>query len=306
MKKLAWIIALIGLVLAPSLWFWGRPACRRHKESRTSAAAQRYMAQRDYRNASLSARQALAVNPGNPEACRVMAELAEMTRSPLALDWRRRLAEAAPTLQNKLDLASVAIRLQAPPCPLASQMLEQLAEAGKGSAAYHAARAELALKINQPDLAAASFAEASRLEPTNQFHRLNVAVLRLRSADPAVAIQARATLESLAGNTDLSLIALRWLTGEALRKNDLARAETSSRRGLADTRAGLDDRLQHAAILRRAQNPAWESFLAGLQRGARTNAASLYAVCAWMAGESLLLKQDLARAHQVAQALRPQ
>ena len=79
--------------------------------------ARKYMAQGDYRNASLSARQTLRANPRNLEACDIMADLAERSRSPYALDWRGRIVELAPTIQNKLLLASAALRSQGPLTP---------------------------------------------------------------------------------------------------------------------------------------------------------------------------------------------
>src|SRR5207249_11751701 len=138
--------------------------------------ARQFKAKGDFRNASLSARQTLAVNPRNLEACRILAEIAETSRSPHALDWRRRIAELDSTIENKLMLASTALRTQPPPCALATQTLKELEDSAKNVPAYHALSAELALKLNKVAEAAAHFEEASRLEPTNDLHQLNLAV----------------------------------------------------------------------------------------------------------------------------------
>src|SRR4051794_23700068 len=82
-------------------WFYGRPAYRHHKEAQFLQRTREFIAQGDYRNANLSARQTLVVNPLNLEASRLMAELAETAHSPAALDWRRRMLVLAPTLENK-------------------------------------------------------------------------------------------------------------------------------------------------------------------------------------------------------------
>src|SRR5438132_902106 len=190
MHKRFIIAALLLIAGAASLWFLGRPAYRRHKETRFIEQARQYLAKGDPRNASLSARQAYQINPHNLAACQIMAELAEKSRSPHLLDWRRRIAELAPTLENKLLLASAALRVQAPPCPLAAQTLEEIAPAGTNVPAYHVVAAELALKLRNIADAESHFEAAGRLDPTNELHQLNLAVLRLQSTNAALAAQA--------------------------------------------------------------------------------------------------------------------
>jgi hypothetical protein len=111
---LAGLLIVFGCL---GLWFFGRPAYRRYQETRALGQARRYLSQGDSRNASLSARQALSANPRNLEACEIMAGLAERSRSSYALEWRHRIVELAPTIQNKLLLASAALRSQGSPYP---------------------------------------------------------------------------------------------------------------------------------------------------------------------------------------------
>ncbi len=187
MKKAILVAGIIVIIGAPGLWFYGRPAYHRHKEARSLEQAKKFMASGDYRNASLSARQTFQLNPRNLDACRIIAELGEKSRSPDVLDWRRRIAALAPTIENKLRLASTELRVQGPPYPLAAQTLEELGDSAKDVAAYHVLCAELALKLNKASEAAAQFEEASRLEPTNELHQLNLAVLRLQSTNASLA-----------------------------------------------------------------------------------------------------------------------
>ncbi len=270
------IVALIGL------WFYGRPAYQRHKEKRSIEQAAKFMAKGDYRDASLSARQTLQVNPRNLEACRILAELSEKSRSPHALDWRRRVAELAPTIENKLMLASTALRAQGPPYTLAAQTLEELADSAKDVAAYHVVSAELALKLNKASEAAAQYQEASRLEPTNELHQLNLAVLRLRSTNAVVAAEARAALERLGAGSNLHAVALRWLVADSLRKNDLSRAESVSKQLLVDSHANLDDWLQPLSILQLEKNPQFDAALEAVKKNSLTNAVEIYGVSGWM------------------------
>jgi predicted Zn-dependent protease len=281
MKKviLASVAVVLGLL---GLWFYGRPADRGYQETRAVEQARKYLAESDYRNASLSARQALRTDPRNLEACRIMAELAERSRSPYALDWQRRIVELAPTIQNKLMLASTALRSQGPPYPLAAQTLEELKDSGKDVAAYHAVAAELALRLKKTAEAAAQFEQAIRLEPTNELHQLNRAVLQLQSTNTGAPLAARATLERLRASTNVGTLALRWLVAESLGRDDLPTAERFSRQLLANPRLLPEDRLQHLTILQQTKNPEFGPYLTALQKHAATNTAEIYGISAWM------------------------
>jgi predicted Zn-dependent protease len=287
MKKviLASVAVVLGLL---SLWFYGRPAYRRYQETRAVEQAQKCLAKSDYRNASLSARQALRANPRNLEACRIMADLADRARSPYVLDWRRRMVELAPTIQNKVLLASTALWSQGPPYPLAAQTLDELKASAGEVAAYHAVSAELALRLKRTAEAIAHFEQASRLEPTNELHQLNLAVLQLQSTNAGASSAARATLERLRASTNVGTVALRWLAAESLGRDDLSAAERFSRQLLADPRALPADRLQHLTILQQSKNPEFAPYLNTLQKNALTNAAEVYGISAWMIGHGLV------------------
>jgi len=285
MKKafLAGVVVVVGVL---GLWFYARPAYQHHRETRAVEQAQSYLSKGDYRNASLNARQALRLNPLDLEACPIMGDLAERSRSPYVLDWRRRVVEAAPTVENKLMLAASALRSQAPPCPLAAQMLEELKDSAANVAAYHADSAEQALRLKKTAEAATQFEQASRLEPTNELHQLNIAVLHLQSTNAPAAAATRATLERLRTSANVGAVALRWLLSDSLGHEDLSAAEGFSRQLLADPRSLPDDRLQHLSILRQAENPEFGSCLSALQKSVLTNALEVYGLSAWTFGRS--------------------
>ena len=288
MKKSVIIIAIIVIGSLLGFQFFGRPAYKRHKETRSMEQAKSFMAKHDYRNASLSARQTLQVNPNNLEACRIMADLAEMSRSPHLLDWRRRIADLAPTTENKILLASTALRAQGAPYLLTAQILEEIGDSAKNIAAYHVVSAELALKLNKISEAAAHFEQASRLEPTNELHQLNLAVLRLPSTNASLASAAWATLEGLRSSTNVGAVALRWLVTESLRRDDLAGALRFSKQLLNDPHRVLDDRLQHLSLLQKAKNPELDAYLSMVRDNASTNATDIRGIAAWMIGHGLV------------------
>jgi hypothetical protein len=287
MKKALLAVALSIFIGLPAFWWFGRPAYRNYKESRAVTQARRFLAHKDFRNTALSARQALLINPRNVEACLLMAQMAEIAHAPQLLEWWRRIAEIAPTLNNRLRLASVALRFEEPPYPLAAETLQRVSQSAGAIPGYHLLCAELALKLNRFSEAEAHFLEAGRLEPTNDLHQLNVAVLRLRSTNDLLAADARATLERLTANSTLAPAALRSLLGDTLARRDFASAELYSSRFLADPRASFDDRLQHAAILRETKADQFESFVAELKSSAVTNAALVQALSGWMINRGL-------------------
>ncbi len=288
MKK-ALVIGIPALILAGlALWFFGRPVYHQHKEQRFLQQARQFLAKGDFRNASLSARQTLQVDPQNLEASRIMAELAERLQSPSALDWRQRIAGLAPTFENKLLMANTALRAQGAPYSLTSQTLDELRDAGKSNAAYHVLCAELALKLKRPAEAAAHFEKAGKIEPGNDLHQLDLAVLRLASTNAVAAAEARATLERLSGSPTLGAVALRWLAAESLRQKQLPEAQRFSERLIARGQPTIEDSLQHLTILQQAGRPQFKSFLGAVQEKAATNALEIYAVCGWMISHDLL------------------
>jgi Flp pilus assembly protein TadD len=303
--------------------FCGRPAYRRFKESRALTRAQNFLAAGDYSNASLSARLALRLNPTNVEACKIMVRLIKLVDPSQILPWQQRLADLAPSLENKLSLASTAIRIEPAPCPTAGDTLAALQPIANDCCAYHVLSAQLALKNNQLDTAENHFIEAVRLEPTNHLHELNLAVLRLHSFSqvatnanpsagvttsgatcqtsaagnarfslttaiaPATVAGPRAVLERLTTNSNYASVALRSLIADALVRKDLAAADHYSTQLLAQADAELSDRLRHLTILHQQGSTRFHPFLRTAQDTAAANAHALYSIASWMTANGM-------------------
>jgi hypothetical protein len=286
------LVALSLLVLVGAgIWF-GRPAYRKWEQRRLVAQARTFLAKGDYRNVSLSAREVLALNPSNLVACQLMAGLAELAGSPALLDWNRRIAEISPTPENRLRLASTALRFQRPPYSLSAQILDDLRAGATNLPMFHVVSADLAIRLNELDKAELQFAAAARLEPTNELHRLNLATLRLASTNAARAAEGRAVLEGLRRSTNFAAVALRSLATESLRRQDFAAAAAWSDELVADPRCAIGDRLQHLDLLSRGKGPEFTSYLEGLKQRAVTNVAEVGGLSTWLiqharAGEAL-------------------
>jgi cellulose synthase operon protein C len=276
------LLALALLLLAGTGIWWGRPAYRDWKERRLLAQAQAFLAKGDLRNASLSARQALSLNPSNLVACQLMAGWAEKAGSPALLDWRRRIAEASPTPENRLLLASTALRFQRPPYPLAAQILDDLRAGAANLPVFHVVAAELALRLKELDAAQVHFQAAARIEPTNELYQLNLAALRLASTNAALAAEGRATLESLRQSTNLGTVALGWLVEDCLRRQDRTAAAAWSAQLVAHPRCTTEARLQHLNLLMPGKGPEFTSYLESFKQRASTNVAEVRSLCAWL------------------------
>ena len=115
-----------------------------------------------------------------------MADLADRTRSPQVLEWRRRIANLSPTLPNRLLYASACLRFQSKPYSIAAQIRWRTfaGSAARISAeSYHAVAADLAMRLGNTSEAVAQFDAAGHLDPTNQLYRMNVSVLQLQSTN---------------------------------------------------------------------------------------------------------------------------
>lgn len=293
MKRLILPLAAV-LTCAGGFWVWahGWHEYSRYKESRALRQASVLLAKGDPDGASVSARQVLRLNPTNAAACRILADLAERSRSPSALDWVQRLARIEPAPANQLRLAACALRFERRPYPLANRVLRELETALDRAPAFHVLSAELALKSNRFADARAHFERAAMLEPLNPLHKLNLAVLDLQSTNSSIASAARESLGTLSTHTNLGQLALRWLTADDLRRNDLAGAESTSRRLVDHPRAQLEDRLQRLAILQQTSGKGaplaeFTRLLRDVQASAGTNVSELFTVCEWMGNHGL-------------------
>jgi hypothetical protein len=273
--------ALLLLAGAVAIW-WGRPAYRNWNQRRLLAQAQASLATGDLREASLSARGVLSINPSNLAACQLMANLSEKVGSPALLDWQRRIAEISPSTENRLLVASTALRLQRPPYPLTEQILDDLRAGATNLPDFHLVSADLAIRLKQWDQAESHFAAAARLDPTNEQLKLNLATLHLASTNAALAAEGRTVLESLLRSTNLGVVALRSLATDSLRRQDFAAAAAWSDQLVANPGCTAEDRLQHLDLLSRDKGPEFAPYLASLERRATTNAAEVRGLSTWL------------------------
>ena len=279
MKKI--IVLAAVLLLATGGVLVGYPKYKQWKHAHYLAQARQFLAQQDYRNAGLSARKAMDANPRSVEACRIMAEIAEAFRSPLAISWRQRVVEFEPGVaKNQLDLAKSAL-LQGN-YEQADKAIRSVDPGAQNTTAYHQLAAVIAVAGKNIAKADWHFAQAAKLEPDNKLFQLNRAVLRLQATDQRVVAQAQATLEQLYQDPAYRKDALRHLTMAALKDKDFAKAQAFAKELQTDAVTAFDDRLLYLSTLKEGESADFAGYLAQLEESAAKNPDDLYALAAWL------------------------
>lgn len=286
-RLLRWLAGLVLLAVLLAVGYrWGRPAYRQWRHDRALAAAERFLAAGDLRNAALSTRQALNSRGDSLPAAQLMAEITERLRLPASLQWRQRVVELAPTvLSNRLAFVRAAVL--AGDFPNAAESLAQVAATNNASAEFHEMAAIVQLGLNNLGAAEAHLTEALRLHPTSPLVRLNLAVIRLQAADSNVVAAARAQLRELADLPECRRDALRNLALAELRRRDFAAAAGFTREMQAATNAHLSERLLHLQVLKEGGFPEFMNQLAAVQRQCATNAESAGTLAGWMLASQL-------------------
>ena len=108
MRKL--FIVLLCCVAVLLAGYVGYRGYKVGKNKHLMSLAHGFLAKADARNALLSVQAVLRSDPVNLDATKMMAQLADASRSPAALMWRSRVVELAPhSLDDRLALAQTAL-----------------------------------------------------------------------------------------------------------------------------------------------------------------------------------------------------
>ena len=192
---------LFAVILGLLLFVGGYAGYRGYKSMRQAKLikqAREYLTKSDPnpRKALLLLQRALRYNSKDVEACRLMADLTEASRSPAALVWRSRVVEFNPrSTEDRLALARTAMTFR--DYASATNALEGVDATGKLTAAYHNLAGAVTAAANQPAQAEAHFLEAARLEPQNPVVQLNLSVVRLHGTNSQTMVEARSTLKQV-------------------------------------------------------------------------------------------------------------
>ena len=244
-----------------------------------SRQAQEFFARKDYQSAVLVARHVLQLDPKNIEACRIMAETADLAGKRETISWREQMVALEPEIaMHRIALADAALRFRE--FDLAHKTLEGVSPAGRATVQYHQLAGTLAIAEKKSAVAEAEFAAALELDPANAQLALNVATIRITSSEPATREKARAELARLAEQPALRLDALRALTSDALSHKSSAAAEKWSVQLRSEKGATFADLLLYVEA--NSKGAGGQSALHDAETNATRSPATAAALITWM------------------------
>jgi len=258
-----------------------------HEEQSEVAEAQHFLANGDYAGAVKRATQAIELNSSDLQACMVLVNASSLGHLPTELYWAQRLAEIAPTTENKLRLAATGLRCQIAPFPVTSGVLAHFTDGDTNNPAFQIVAGNFAVALHQPSDAESHFKTALQLEPNNQQYALSLATLQLGLSDPAVQKQARQRLEKLAQDGSVGITALRVLVADRQAAGDDLAAEHYSDQLLASPQASMTDRLQNLAILQQADHAKFTDRLHLVMDLAANQVSTMAELSSWMQANGL-------------------
>src|SRR5262245_56483063 len=172
------LIFVFAMATVAAVCWTGRKVYKKGTEHRLLAKADRYLEQKDFRNASLCLQRALQLNPLSVEACSLTADMLEASGASAALTWRIRTVQLRTNgIGYRFAWARTALKFQEPQS--AAQALSGVDEKLRSTAIFHKLAGALAWDLNDPAAAEAHFLAALQLEPTNETVLLNLSTARL-------------------------------------------------------------------------------------------------------------------------------
>jgi len=275
---------LLGLLAVGA--YLGLPVYREWKQKRFQTQARQFMAKEDYRNAALSARQALNMNPASIEAARIMAQVTEKFHSPLALAWWQKVLNLEPnSVTNRLDLARCALLLGN--YLRADQALREIVPAEQNSATYHQLAAMVAMAENNIAKADWHFGRAAELDPQNKSFQFNRAIIHLQAKNKGLVATAMATLETLTADPGFRKDALRHLAMAAVKNNEFSQAEEFARQLQSAAGATFEDRILQLSILQTIASPDFAARLEQLKTESAKTPEQANTLASWMIAHSM-------------------
>jgi hypothetical protein len=281
---------LVGFILFVFLC-WGGCHLYSVVESRhVTRRADAYLGAGDLRNAALSARRALQLNPASVEAIRVLAQVAETSRDRSALDWRRKALELNPrSTEDALALAACALQFN--DLGTAETTLAHLSDDARQTAAFHAVAAQLADTMKKPAETESHWAKAVELAPENKSYQLQFGIALLRMEDSAKRKAGAAMLEQLRTDEKQRSAATRALIVDGAVRHVNSETLTTLARELQEyPEATFSDRMLYLDVLRQLRDPKFTGYLTNIEKDAVSKPADLATLLSWMkkSGTSLL------------------
>ena len=271
-----WCVAIAGVSLI-ACGAYGIYGIWRNKH--LEAQAQTFATRGDVQSAVLVARHLLQIDKNNLVATRVIAQLADQSGRPEAIEWRKGVAAAEPkNPENYLALASTALRFGQ--IDLAARALDSIDTSFRDTVRVHQLAGTIALAQHKPELAEQHFAAAHEQDTENHQIALNLATTRLASSKPQTTEIAREHLVQLSAQSDVRTAALRALAADAIARHDHTNADRWTAALVQERSAPFADFLLRLEATYQTDNSA--TVMTECQRRARANSANAVELITWM------------------------
>jgi tetratricopeptide (TPR) repeat protein len=266
-----WIrLIVVAVLLASAGSFFAYFAYCNWQADRAVRQAKSSFASQKLQEGILRLQAALRRCPNHLEARRTVASLLEASRSAEALVHRRKLMDLQPRLlEPKLAYARAALLFDKP--QEAAKVLDGIKGLNRRTSEFLELRAEQFLARARTDLALEVYRELLELHPEDRRIRAKLAALELQNGPEQVRDSARAALESLASDEEFGAIALRALTKDALRRQDLPAALSWSGRASETPSVEFFDRMLRLQALFAAKSSGYDSWLSDVEKRAFEN-----------------------------------
>ncbi len=282
-RKWIWIAGAL-LALTIGAYFAAVPARKYYhhwREKRHLDRAAAFFAKPDYKRAILDAKNALAFNDKSTEAIRILAQSFDALHSPLAIEWRAKLAALVPNdLENSIGWAAAA--LQSGDTATADRILRNIPFEDHDTARFHHLSALVAL--NKRDAVKAEFhwSEAAKLNASEDGFKLNMAAVRLKLGSSVERTNALELLKQLSLTSKERIPAMRALLSDALRHGEEALARQLAAALADDPKALFSDKLLRLSTLRTLKDPDFAIWRGRLEAEATEHSDYAYEMIIWM------------------------
>ena len=274
-----WVLPAVVVVALIACGFTSVKLYRHFEPKRLTHRAKEMIQAGDFHGAALTLTRAIQINANSYVATRVMADLMEKMRMPQAIEWRRRTAELNPTeLTDVLSWADLALREGQ--TAVATEALKTVPVEKRGNAGWHSRAGLAAIRSGHWKIAGEHFREATRLEPENDLHRYNSALVQIQSSDPKERAAALAVLDKPELQGRVRVFSKRAIVAQLNREGQTADALEHSTALLATKDAELADYLAHLDLLQKL-NQDCSGPLAAAKEKASQHALEAIALIQW-------------------------
>lgn len=225
------IVGAIVIVCLPAGYYLAReqalPAYKAWREEKLARMTEEFMAQGDYDNALLTARQALRKNQRSLPHWRLATEAARAKGSSDVIYYQKNVAQLDKSLPSQLELLRLALKYRSYRDAL--DTITTINPAGTNDPEFHRLAAETYLAVGRPIAAKTHLNSLISLRPDDRKARLDLAEVELGEDAAGTDQKLRADILALGEIEEFRVRALEMLLKDAIARGENQRAAEIAR-----------------------------------------------------------------------------